>query len=43
MTILIRLNNMGEITYNYITYDWFYLDMTSYLTVNKNTYVGSHL
>jgi len=42
MAISITLNT-GDITYNDITYNWFYLSITLLMTVNKNIYLMSHL
>ncbi len=42
MTIVITLN-MGYIAYNDITYNWFCLQMTLLITVNKNIYVMPNL
>jgi hypothetical protein len=42
MTILKKIK-AGYITYNDITYNWFYLKKTLLITVNKNICVMSHL
>ncbi len=42
MTIVITLN-MCDITYNDIAYNWFCLQMTLHITVNKNIYVMPNL
>ncbi len=40
MTILITLD-MGDITDNAISYNWFYLEMTLLITVNKSIYISN--
>ncbi len=42
MTILKTLHR-GDITYNDITYNWFYMQATLLIALNKNTYAMLHL
>ncbi len=47
MTLLImnlpKTHNVGDICYNNITFNWFYLYMTLLITTDKNVYVKSYL
>ncbi len=41
--IILKTLDRGDITYNDITYNWFYLQATLLIAVNKNTYAMLHL